>query len=497
MAHPNTVETAENPSGSVTTSGKNVYIRRIAGVETEYGITCVAEGGSRKLGPDEIARYMFRPVVDRWSSSNIFLPNASRLYLDVGSHPEIATAECDSISQLIAYDRAGDLIVNELAQQAELSLKAEGVDAKVYLLKNNLDSVGNSYGCHENYLVGREAVLKTLGKTLLPFLITRQLIAGAGCIKDGAFHISQRAEHVWEGVSSATTRSRPIINTRDEPHADSHKYRRLHVIVGDSNMAEPTCALKVGSAMLMLEMIEAGFDIPHIELENEINAIRDCAKDISGHTLIALKNQEPMTALAIQRAYFNAAREWLKVRESFRAADPQAAGGTSDEEMHKVLDLWDRTLQAIETQDFSGVDSEIDWMIKLKLLRTYQARLGLDPEDFSHPKLAHVDLTYHDIRLGRGIAPVLEHKGLIKRWVTDEAIAHARDHAPATTRAALRGKFLEKATALGAAFSADWLRLKVNRPEPHMVELGCPFSTVDARVDTLIEYMETHAQTDD
>lgn len=160
------------------------------GIETEYGITCVTDDGSRKLSADEIARFMFRPVVEKWSSSNIFIPNASRLYLDVGSHPEIATAECDSIAQLVAYDRAGDIIVDRLARQAEQQLAADGISGDVYLFKNNLDSAGNSYGCHENYLVAREVVLRALGKQLLPFLITRQLICGAGTIKDGAYHLS-------------------------------------------------------------------------------------------------------------------------------------------------------------------------------------------------------------------------------------------------------------------------------------------------------------------
>lgn len=196
-----------------------IFRRRIMGIEVEYGIACVADS-TKRLGPEETARYMFRPVIEEWGSSNIFHPNASRLYLDVGSHPEIATAECDSLRQLIAYEHAGDRIVDQLAIDAEANLARDGIGGQVYLFKNNLDTVGNSYGCHENYLVSRDVVLKHLGRDILAFLITRQLIAGAGHIVDGKFQLSQRADHVWEGVSSATTRSRPIINTRDEPHAD-------------------------------------------------------------------------------------------------------------------------------------------------------------------------------------------------------------------------------------------------------------------------------------
>ncbi|MEJ5996716.1 Pup--protein ligase [Corynebacterium sp. H130] len=456
--------------------------RRIKGVETEYGIMVRLPGDVAPMTPDDIARYMFRPIVEKYSSSNIFIPNASRLYLDVGSHPEYATAECDSITQLLTYEKAGDRIVSQLAEQAESALAAEGKNAQVYLFKNNVDSQGNSYGCHENYLVGRSAVLKVLGKKLIPFLVTRQLIAGAGLIYrpflgSASSHfgpgwcVSQRADHVWEGVSSATTRSRPMINTRDEPHADSSQYRRLHVIVGDSNLAEPTIALKIGATELVLEMIEAGKELPDFELADDIATIREIARDTTGGTVIELKNGTTVTALDIQRAYFEAARTWYEQREH-------------SAELDQVLDLWGRMLRALETQDFSQVDTEIDWVIKKKLIDRYQDKLDVPIE---HPKLAQIDLMYHDIRPRRGIFPVLEAKGLIKRWVTNEAITHAMDHAPETTRAHLRGKFLSTALEREASVTVDWMRLKVNQPEPHMVELGDPFANADARVEELIQ----------
>ncbi|APB15025.1 Pup--protein ligase [Corynebacterium pseudotuberculosis] len=461
------------------------FTRRITGIETEYGITCVSEGGSRRLNADEIARYMFRPVVERWSSSNVFVPNGSRLYLDVGSHPEYASAECDSLTQLVAYDRAGDAIVDELAITAEKNLAAEGIGGDVYLFKNNLDSFGNSYGCHENYLVGRDVVLKTLGKQLLPFLITRQLICGSGSIQNGEFHISQRADHVWEGVSSATTRSRPIINTRDEPHADSHRFRRLHVIVGDSSMSEVTCALKIGSTQLVLEMIEAGFTLEDLELENEIAAIRDVSRDTTGRTPIQLKNGSWQEAISIQRSYAEAARRWLKIRKE--------SGGTSNAVMSDIVNLWLKVTTAIESGDLSTIERDIDWVIKLSLLHKFQTRLGLETHDFHHSKLAQVDLAYHDIRPGRGLFRVLEAKGLVNRWITDQDIHDAVNNAPNTTRAALRGQFLSAASRLVAPISTDWLRLKVNRPEPQIVELSDPFSAIDNRVEELISYMEQHA----
>ena len=209
--------------------------RRIMGIETEFGVTCTFHG-HRRLSPDEVARYLFRRVVSWGRSSNVFLQNGARLYLDVGSHPEYATAECDNLQQLIEHDRAGELVLEDLLIDAERRLADEGIGGDIYLFKNNTDSAGNSYGCHENYLVVRAGEFSRISDVLLPFLVTRQLICGAGKVlqtpKAATFCLSQRAEHIWEGVSSATTRSRPIINTRDEPHADAEKYRRLHVIVG-------------------------------------------------------------------------------------------------------------------------------------------------------------------------------------------------------------------------------------------------------------------------
>lgn len=466
-----------------------VYPRRIMGVETEFGVTAYRPGGAGADGsasgavltPEEVARYLFRPVVARHRSSNIFTQNASRLYLDVGSHPEFATAECDSVTQLLNYDKSGEFVFNQLAREAEEALAADGIAADVYLFKNNVDSRGNSYGTHENYLVGRELVLKSFGKQLLPFLVTRQLLCGAGMVKDGQFFISQRADQVWESVSSATTRTRPIINTRDEPHGDSHRFRRMHVIVGDSNMAEPSFALKIGSTLLVIEMLEAGFKLPDFELENPISHIRDIAADPTGGTELLLKDGTRLTALEIQRATLDAATRWLEIRPD---------EGTSNEEMERVLDLWRRVLDAIDTQDFSAVDQEIDWVIKRKLLTQFKARLG---SGWDHPKLKQIDLAYHDIKQDRGLFYALQRRGLASRWTTDEAIEAAAAAAPRTTRAALRGKFLAAArageAAYGTDYNVDWVHLKVNRPQPRTIELLDPFATENAQADELTAYL--------
>src|SRR6187397_3430138 len=292
--------------------------RRIFGLETEYGVTCTFRG-QRRLSPDEVARYLFRRVVSWGRSSNVFLENGARLYLDVGSHPEYATAECDNLTQLVTHDRAGERVLEDLLIDAEQRLADEGIGGDIYLFKNNTDSAGNSYGCHENYLIVRAGEFSRISDVLLPFLVTRQLICGAGKVlqtpKAATFCLSQRAEHIWEGVSSATTRSRPIINTRDEPHADAEKYRRLHVIVGDSNMSETTTMLKVASCDLVLRMIEEGVVMRDLTMENPIRAIREISHDMTGKRKIRLANGREASVLDIQGEYLSRARDFVDRRE--------------------------------------------------------------------------------------------------------------------------------------------------------------------------------------
>ena len=324
--------------------------RRIFGVETEYGITCTFRG-QRRLSPDEVARYLFRRVVSWGRSSNVFLRNGARLYLDVGSHPEYATPECDNLVDLIAHDKAGERILEGLIVDADQRLREEGIAGEVYLFKNNTDSAGNSYGCHENYLIPRHGELGRLTDILTPFLVTRQMICGAGKVlptpRGTVYCVSQRAEHIWEGVSSATTRSRPIINTRDEPHADAERFRRLHVIVGDSNMSETTMLLKVGSMDLMLRMIEAGAVPRDMTLDNPIRAIREVSHDMTGRSPIRLANGREMSAVEIQYEYLNRAKDFT----SKNGLDAISA---------RVLEMWERALGAIETGNLDKIAREIE-----------------------------------------------------------------------------------------------------------------------------------------
>jgi len=447
--------------------------RRIFGIETEFGVTCTFHG-QRRLSPDEVARYLFRRVVSWGRSSNVFLRNGSRLYLDVGSHPEYATAECDDLAQLVTHDKAGERILEDLLVDAERRLADEGIGGDIFLFKNNTDSAGNSYGCHENYLVARAGEFSRIADVLLPFLVTRQLICGAGKVlqtpRGAVYCLSQRAEHIWEGVSSATTRSRPIINTRDEPHADAERYRRLHVIVGDSNMSEVTTLLKVGSANLVLEMIEQGVQFRDFSLDNPIRAIREISHDLTGRRTVRLAGGKEASALDIQREYFERAVEHV----AKRSPDPMA---------ERVLELWGRTLDAIEAEDLSKIDREIDWAIKHRLMQRYQAKHDMD---LSNPRIAQIDLAYHDIRRGRGIFDLLQRKGQVERVTDDGEIEAAKDTPPQTTRAKLRGDFIAAAQAAGRDFTVDWVHLKLNDQAQRTVLCKDPFRAVDERVERLI-----------
>jgi proteasome accessory factor A len=448
--------------------------RRIFGIETEYGVTCTFKG-QRRLSPDEVARYLFRRVVSWGRSSNVFLRNGSRLYLDVGSHPEYATAECDQIIDLLAQDRAGERILEGLSIEAEERLEQEGINGDVYLFKNNTDSAGNSYGCHENYLLDRTTDFAQLASIFIPFLISRQIIVGAGKViqtpRGASYAVSQRADHIWEGVSSATTRSRPIINTRDEPHADADLYRRLHVIVGDSNMSETTTMLKVVSAHLVLRMIEEGVVLRDMTLANPIRAIREISHDTTGTRTVKLANGRELSALEIQQEYFDKVTDFVGRRD------------INDVITLRSLDLWERTLKAVGSQDFNLVDTEIDWVIKQKLLNRYMAKHNLD---LSSPRIAQIDLAYHDIKRDRGLYFLLERNGAVATVVTDAQITRAEAYAPETTRAKLRGDFIERAQDRKRDYTVDWVHLKLNDQGQRTLLLKDPFQHTDERVERMI-----------
>ncbi|TDK28029.1 Pup--protein ligase [Arthrobacter crusticola] len=451
--------------------------RRIFGIETEFGIS-YSGPNSRPLSPEEVARYLFRKVVSWGRSSNVFLTNGSRLYLDVGSHPEYATAECDDLAQLIAQDRAGELILEDLVVEAQRKLGQEGYNGNIYLFKNNTDSAGNSYGSHENYLIPRKLEFGRLADILIPFLVTRQLLVGAGKVlrtQNGSLYaFSQRADHLWEGISSATTRSRPIINTRDEPHADAEFFRRLHIIAGDSNMSETTTRLKIGSVDLILRMVEAGAMMRDFRLENPIRSIREISHDLSGRQQLKLANGRSITALDMQREYLTRARAFVDANGAHHAHVPA------------VLSLWERTLNAIESGDTSAIDREVDWAIKKKLVDRYMERNGVELDS---ARVSQLDLTYHDISRSRGLFFLLQARGEALRVVDDVVVKEAVDTPPQTTRARLRGEFVRRAKEANRDYTVDWVHLKLNDRAQQTILCKDPFKAVDERVEALLEHL--------
>ena len=446
--------------------------RRIFGVETEYGLTCSFRG-QRRLSPDEVARYLFRGVVSWGRSSNVFLRNGSRLYLDVGSHPEYATPECDSVVDLVTHDKAGERILEGLVADAGRRLRAEGIGGDIYLFKNNTDSAGNSYGCHENYLVPRHQDLGRLTGILTPFLVTRQMICGAGKVlqtpRGTVYCVSQRADHIWEGVSSATTRSRPIINTRDEPHADPDKYRRLHVIVGDANMCEVATFLKVGTTALVLKMIEDAV-LPDLTLEAPVRSLHEVSRDITCTATVPLADGRELSAVQLQWEYLEHAKKYVEREDD-------------TPENREVVERWEAVLVALESEPLS-LHRELDWVAKYRLLEGYRERDGLA---WSDHKLHLIDLQYHDVRRSKGLYYRLAAAGKVDRIADDADIERAVMEPPEDTRAYFRGRCISRYPDAIAAASWDSLIMDTGRDALQRIPMREPLRGTKAHVEDLLQ----------
>src|SRR5699024_6790405 len=284
---------------------------------------------------------------------------------------------------------------------------------------------------------------------------------------------SQRADHLWEATSSATTRSRPIINTRDEPHADPDLYRRLHVISGDSSMSETTTLLKVGMTGLVLRMLEAGRIFPELAVENPVRALRETSPDISGRAPVTMADGSERTAIDLQQFYLDRAREFV-------------AGSEPARHDEQVLELWSRGLTALETGDLSLIERDLDWAIKKRLVDRYTSSHDLPLSD---PRVRRLDLAYHDISRTDGLFARLQQRGLATTVVTEEEITAAIDEPPQTTRAKLRGEFVQAATARRRDYTVDWVHLKLNDHAGRTVLCRDPFATEDDRVAALIASM--------
>src|SRR5688572_4756780 len=266
---------------------------------------------------------------------------------------------------------------------------------------------------------------------MIPFFVTRQIFAGAGKVLQTArgalFCIAQRAEHIWEGVSSATTRSRPIINTRDEPHADAEKYRRLHVIVGDSNMNEWASYLKVGATALLLRMVEEGVQIRDMTLENPLRAIREISHDTTCKRRVRLANGREASALEMQKEYLDKALRWVDHRD--------------DPVLKEIATMWEHAIHSLE-HDQDALKTQVDWIAKRDLIESYRTKHNLS---LAHPRIALMDLAYHDVNRKRGLYYLLERRGMAERVCSEEDIERATQEPPQTTRAKLRGEFIRAA----------------------------------------------------
>jgi proteasome accessory factor A len=425
------------------------------------------------MSPEHVARYLFGQDLPGGRNSNVFLENGGRLYLDTGFHPEYATPECDDPRGVVIYDKAGERIVHALGAQCEARLREQGICGTVILFKNNTDCVGNSYGCHENYLVSRLVSLQRLAEVLIPFLVTRQIFAGAGKVlqtpKGFRYSLSQRAEHIVQEVSGATTSSRSIINTRDEPLADKELYRRLHLILGDSNMSEVAGYLKVATTALVLDMIEDGLSGGDVRLDHAVHALRSVSRDPSLREPIRLKSGRLMTALEVQMEYLERATCYA-----------QRVG--TDEATKNILARWADILVRLESDPWE-LGREVDWVIKRNWLERYMDHHRLSWKD---SRVMLMDLQYHDVRPDRGIYYRLAARGQVDRITDDAAIETATQVPPQSTRARLRGEFVRRAKAKGKDYRVEWTYLKLNGSGGRTLHCNDPFKAEDEDIERTI-----------
>ena len=430
--------------------------RRIYGLENEYGIICTPERrGGKALSIQNAVMYLFREIISGRMYPDVFLENGARFYQDIGCHPEYATPECDNVIELLTHDKAGERIIERLSVTAEKKMRFDGFFGKISVFKNNTDTPGNTYGCHENYLMDRRVSFRQLASQLIPFFVTRQVFTGAGKVirtDRGKYVISQRAQHIREEISIATTTARGIINTRDEPHADREKYRRLHVIVGDSNMSEFATFLKVGTTAIVLRMIEDNFIRQRLALRNSVKAIQEISTDTTCTRSIEFENGKRLSAVELQWQYFECAKQYFEQAES----DPIT---------EQVMEKWEYVLKCLEVNPLL-LDRELDWVIKKKLVETYVASRDLkwDSND-----VLMLDLQYHNIRREgekkkTGLYYKLEKNDQVERIVTNEQVDKAMHLPPDTTRAKFRGRFVKLANERKILCGVNWSYIQLYEP---------------------------------
>jgi proteasome accessory factor A len=454
-------------------------VRRVMGTETEYGISVPGQPGANAMVTSSQVVNAYQAATSartrraRWDFeeenplrdargfdltreaadssqltdedlglANVILTNGARLYVD-HAHPEYSTPECTNPRSAVIWDKAGERVMAAAAVKAATVPGA----APIQLYKNNTDNKGASYGCHENYLMRRATPFADIVRNLTPFFVSRQVVCGAGRVGQGAdgrnegFQISQRADFFEVEVGLETTLKRPIINTRDEPHADPEKYRRLHVIIGDANLSEISTYLKLGTTALVLAMIEERFLDGDLALETPVAELRAISHDPTCRHLVTLRDGRRMTAVQLQMEYLDRARKYTEDRY----------GADVDEMTADVLNRWESILGRL-AEDPMLTSRELDWVAKLELLEGYRTRDNLG---WGHPRLQLVDLQYSDVRPERGLYNRLAARGRMVRIVSDEEVTRAMENPPDDTRAYFRGRCLQKYPDSVAAASWD------------------------------------------
>jgi proteasome accessory factor A len=480
-----------------------VAIPKVIGTETEFGIAALGShdfnpvisssllistyaGSLRRIrwdyeqeSPLRDARG-YEPVQVREASeedlglANVILPNGARYYVD-HAHPEYSTPECASPRDLVIHDRAGERILERSLHELERAMP--GVQ-RIAVYKNNSDGKGNSYGTHENYLVDRAVPFASIVRDLTPFFVSRQIFCGAGKLGAEApwddrdrhrYQLTQRADFFEAEVGLETTLKRPIINTRDEPHADPDKYRRLHVIVGDANLCEVATFLKVGTTSLVLKMIEDEY-LPDLTLANPVASLHDVSRDLSCRAVVRLADGRRPTAIQVQWEYLERAKKYVEQEDT--TADNQ-----------EVVERWEAILTSLE-DDPMQLHRELDWVAKYRLLEGYRERDGLD---WSDPKLRLIDLQYHDVRREKGLYHRLAATGKVERLVTEDEIEVAVMEPPHDTRAYFRGRCISKYPDAIAAASWDSMIFDAGREALQRVPMREPLRGTRAHVEDLLE----------
>src|SRR5437588_3045494 len=413
---------------------------------------------------------------------NAVLTNGARYYVD-HAHPEFSTPECATALECVCWDKAGERILAR-SMQAAAAVLPPGHDVVVY--KNNSDRKGNSYGCHENYLMDRAVPFSRIVQHVMPHFVSRQIYTGAGKVGSEVltgdaqipFQVTQRADFFEEEVGLETTLKRPIVNTRDEPHADAQKYRRLHVIVGDANMAEVATYLKVGVTAIVLAMIEDDyFGDVDLTLAAPVQALRKVSYDMSLSAPLELADGRSMTALDVQWELLDLAKKY---------AEDRGLEAVDDEVGRDVLDRWEATLSALEVDPMALV-RQLDWVAKYQLLDAYRSRHGLEWDD---SKLAAMDLQYHDVRPDKSLFARLDTEHIVDSAAIDAAITEP----PKDTRAYFRGKCLQRWATSIAAANWDSLVFDLGSDPLRRVPMMEPLRGTAAHVDTLLEGCSTPAE---